>query len=129
MKENLSLIISVLIEIFIGVLGTFFIYFIKQGINYLKSYTYTKQQQNFLDSVQNLIIDCVECTNQTFVDELKKENSFDLDAQRQALQITYERVINLLTPKNIEILSTYTNDIEEWIKTIIESYIKSSKKN
>ena len=73
------------------------------------------------------ITDCVVSTNQTYVDALKAANAFDKEAQKKAFELTYNKIMNVLTEDAKEYLTTIYGDLEIYITTKIESEVKLYK--
>ena len=65
----------------------------------------------YLDMLNITIADCVLATTQTYVEALKKEGKFDLDAQKIAFTRTYENVMAILADEAKEYLQTAIGDL------------------
>lgn len=104
--------------------ATFTVKLLSAKIEQIVSRTKDERKINFLHWVENdVIIKCINTTTQTFVEELKNANSFNKEAQKQALDKTLENILVLLTDADKELLSTYVDDIDTWIETRIEAYM------
>ena len=73
------------------------------------------------------ITECVLATNQTYVEALKKQGAFDIEAQKEAFKLTYEAVMAILTEDAQEYLGEAINDLNAYITTKIESQVVVSK--
>lgn len=93
----------------------------------INKYVKNNNAKNILNSLLTLVKNSVLEIQQTYVDTLKKQGSFDIAAQKIALQKCYDKVIANM-PKEMEnwLISNY-NDIETFIKGLIESQIGSLK--
>lgn len=110
-----QMILWVLGVIFSG-LGAFVTYLINK-------YVKNNNAKNILNSLLTLVKNSVLEIQQTYVDTLKKQGSFDIKAQKIALQKCYDKVIANM-PKEMENwLRNNYNDIETFIKGLIESQI------
>lgn len=69
------------------------------------------------------VTNCVMTTQQTYVDSLKKQGKFDLEAQKQAFQDTYAAVFRLLPQEAYEYLKTITADLDQYIMSMIETRV------
>lgn len=85
----------------------------------------TLQKYNIL--LNETVIDCVNATHQTYVSALKKENAFSEENQKQALQMTYENILIILSNDAKEYLQEAFGDLEVYIKNKIEARVKESK--
>ena len=73
----------------------------------------------------------------TFVDSLKKEGKFDLDAQRAAYEEAENRILelggpNYKVPLNKElrkVIDLIYGDVDIWLSTQIEAEVKRRKNN
>ena len=81
----------------------------------------------YLDMLESTIIDCVKATNQTFVETLKKQGTFNEEAQKEAFVRTYNNVMAILTEDCYEYLTTLTTDIETYIINKIEAEVNFAK--
>ena len=95
-----------------------------------KNEVYTEQLSinNTVKRVENLILDVVTSTTQTFVDELKKHGTFDEEAQREAFEITKNTVMELISEETMNILVTLYQDVDTWINNKIEKAVFDTKK-
>ena len=90
--------------------------------------TKDSKKKEFLAWVENeLIVKCINTTTQTYVESLKASGTFDMQAQKDAMDKTVTSVLSLLTESNSKMLSEYVGDVSTWITTCIENYIKESK--
>ena len=81
-----------------------------------------------LDRVTNMIIAAVETTSNTYVKQLKAENLFDENAQKQAFNMTYETVKKQLTDESTAIIEEIYGDVEIYVTNKIEQLVKELKK-
>ena len=73
------------------------------------------------------IRDCVTATTQTYVESLKKQGKFDMEAQKVAFQKTYDAVLALLTEEAKEYLANIYGDLNAFITTKIEAEVNAQK--
>lgn len=70
---------------------------------------------------------CVSATNQVYVDSLKKAGSFDLEAQKNAFDMTLNAVLKVLGEDAIEYLSCVYGDLNKYLITLIEAEVNAQK--
>ena len=99
----------------------------------------TVKKQEILEDTDNLlygkymamlidtIISCVEATNQTYVDALKKEGKFDKEAQEIALNKTFDAVMAILSEDAKLYLNNAVGDLHAFIMNKIESSVHEAK--
>ena len=81
-----------------------------------------------LDSVVVMVLDVVEATNQTFVDELKKKGEFTEEAATEAFRISKDKALQMLSVEAADIISTVYGDVNVYLDTLIEATVKQLKK-
>ena len=84
--------------------------------------------KNTLDEVIEIIVNVVQATNQTFVDELKKKGEFTNEAAIDAFEISKETAVSMLSYEAIEIITEVYGDVDLYLDTLIESTVKQLKK-
>ena len=75
----------------------------------------------------NTISQCVIATNQTYVEALKKEGKFDLEAQKIAFNKTKTSVLQLLNNEAKVYLTTAIGDLDSYINNTIEAAVNLNK--
>ena len=71
---------------------------------------------------------CVLATNQTYVEALKKQGSFDAEAQKTAFNMTLNAVMEILSDDAKEYLSEAFGDLNSYITSQIEASVNVNKK-
>lgn len=111
----------------LGIGTTYLIILINTKIKELKKQSDNDLEKKYLDMLNNTITDCVLATNQTYVNELKKQGKFDLDAQKIAFQKTYENVMALLTDEAKKYLKEALGDLQTYVNNKIEAEVLLNK--
>lgn len=83
--------------------------------------------QKYLNMLNNTISQCVIATNQTYVETLKKEGKFDLEAQKIAFNKTKTSVLQLLNNEAKVYLTTAIGDLDSYINNTIEAAVNLNK--
>jgi hypothetical protein len=83
--------------------------------------------KKYIEMLDKTIVDCVLATNQTYVEALKKQGSFDEEAQKKAFQLTYDAVMAILTDDAQEYLNEAIKDLNSYITTKIEAQVVVAK--
>ena len=121
-------ILEVVLIPLLGLLTAEFIQFIKIKRTEIIAKTDDATTQKYLNMLGDTVISCVETTNQTYVDALKKAGSFDAEAQKEAFKQTYTAVLDILTDEAKDYLTNVVGDFDAFLKNKIESAVKESKK-
>lgn len=111
----------------LGIGTTYLIVLINIKIKELKKKSDNDLEKKYLDMLNNTITDCVLATNQTYVNELKKQGKFDMDAQKIAFQKTYENVMALLTDEAKKYLAEALGDLQTYVNNKIEAEVLINK--
>ena len=116
-----------LIAVVASVVVAYLLFFIETKRKEISAKTDNELYQKYIDQIASTISAVVARTNQTYVDELKKEGSFDIAAQEKALHETYNAIYDLLTDESKKYLEMITNDIPLYLMTQIEAEVKIQK--
>ena len=111
----------------IGIAGIYLTYFISAKISELKQKSKSETTKKYLDMLDDTIANAVLATTQTYVDSLKAQNKFDLDAQKAAFKQTYDAVMKVLTTDAIKYITESVGDLETYVTNKIESQVKIGK--
>ena len=111
----------------LGVLTVYIVKFIQKKTQELNSKNENELMNKYLTMLSNTIIDCVIATNQTYVESLKKQDKFDLEAQKVAFEMTYNAVINVLSSDAKTYLSNIYGDLNKYITNMIEAEVNKNK--
>lgn len=126
--------LNLLVDIFevciiplLAVLTTYLVKYIQ-----VKSAEITTQSDNVLvDKYTTMLADtisaCVLATNQTYVESLKKQGAFNVEAQKVAFNMTLEAVMNILSDEAKEYLSEAFGDLNSYITSQIEASVNVNK--
>ena len=125
--ELIAQIFEVCIIPLLGVLTAFFVKWVNAKSAELADKASNETQAKYITMLNNTISDCVIATTQTYVDTLKKQGSFDAEAQKAAFTMTYEAVVQLLTDEATAYLQEAVGDLNLYITQKIEAEVKLNK--
>ena len=111
----------------LGVLTTFLILFINKKSQELKAQTDNELYHKYIDMLEQTVVNCVIATNQTYVDSLKKQGKFDLEAQKEAFSRTYNQVMLILADDAKVYLESAVGDLNAYITNMIETQVKLNR--
>lgn len=126
-NELIASIFQVCILPLLGILTTYFIQWVKAKMAEMKANTENLMYQKYIDMLDDTIVNCVAATNQTYVESLKAQNAFDLEAQKEAFRLTSEAVLKILNEEAQEYLSAAVGDLTTYITQKIEAEVKLNK--
>ena len=87
-----------------------------------------EQVQAVLGRVADMIVSVVETTTSTYVKQLKEDNLFNADAQKEAFNKTFEAVKKQLTEESTKIIAETYGDVEIYLTNKIEQLVEELKK-
>ena len=77
--------------------------------------------------LENIVNKAVITTNQTLVNELKKQGKFDKEAMQEAYKRTYESIVASLSQSFFEYIDEETIDVDALLKNMIETSVNWNK--
>ena len=92
-----------------------------------ENYEHTEKLNKYIKMLTDTITKCVIATNQTYVETLKKQGSFDLKAQEVAFQKTLLAVQATLSTEAKEYLTEFYGDLDIYIAQAIEAAVNENK--
>ena len=123
----LSQIFEIVILPLLGIGTAYVIALVRAKIQEMKENKQDVLYHKYLDMLNDTIADCVLATTQTYVEALKKEGKFDLDAQKIAFTRTYENVMAILADEAKEYLQTAIGDLSAYVENMIEAEVNRNK--
>jgi hypothetical protein len=126
-NEIISTLLYAIITGAVGVLTTFATLWIKQKMGIAKEGAKTEEGKKYLGMLEETIVNCVLTTNQTYVSNLKKDNMFDAEAQKNAFKMTYDSVMSVLSTDAMKFLNETYNDVPKLIESMIEAQVNKNK--
>lgn len=112
----------------LGLATTTLVFFVKQKMAESKAKTNSEIADKYLYMLETTIVDCIKATNQTYVSALKDKNAFDGEAQKEALKLTKDAVIAILSEDAKQYLTTFVGDLDAMIQEKIEANIEEVKR-
>ena len=77
--------------------------------------------------LENIVNKAVITTNQTFVNELKKQGKFDKEAMEEAYNKTFNSIVASLSQSFFEYIDKENVDIDTLLKNMIETSVNWNK--
>ena len=123
----LAQIMEVVIIPLLGVLTAYVVKLVNAKINDISAKRNSDIEKKYLEMLNSTITDCVVATTQTYVESLKKQGEFDVEAQKEAFNQTYAAVMNILSEDAKEYLNEAIGDLNLYITQKIEAEVKITK--
>lgn len=100
---------------------------VKEFTGWLKSKTDNALIEKYIDFADEAVSIAVKETTQTYVDSLKKQGTFDAEAQKEAFNRTFATAKGLLTEIAVDAITLVYGDVDKWLKSKIESKVAENK--
>ena len=126
--EMIKDLLYILITAAVPVLTTYLCKFLYAKFTESKVNIDNEKIATTLDSVVSMVLDVVEATNQTFVDELKKNGEFTKETAAEAFKISKDKALTMLSSESADIIVTVYGDVDVYLDTLIEATVKQLKK-
>ena len=125
--EILTLLLEIVIIPLLGALTVYLVTLLKAKTKEITDKIENDKADKYIYMLSDTITKCVIATNQTYVNNLKKENAFTKEAQLKALEMTADAVLAILSDEAKSYLPTIVGDLNTYIFTQIESEVHRLK--
>lgn len=100
---------------------------IPYGFKLIRDKMKNDTQIKYLNKFEQLVKDAVNQVQQTYVENMKAENMFDEEAQKEALAMVKSNVLNMMNDRMQEIVIDAVGDFDEYMRNMIESEVFNIK--
>ena len=118
-------------EILFSAIGTILtgllVWLVSIVTNWINSKIKDKNAAKILTSITTLVTNVVQATYQSYVEALKGTNAWTKEAQKEALNIALTTIKSQLNNEGIRFIEENYGNVEEYIKTLIESILYKLK--
>ena len=111
----------------LGILTAYLVKIINVKIEEISTKRKSEIEKKYLEMLGETISNCVIATTQTYVETLKKNGKFDLEAQKEAFNQTYTAVMNILSEEAKTYLTQVVGDLNLYITQKIEAEVNLNK--
>jgi len=126
-SEFLNIVLKIFVIPLMGVLAANLIAFMKAKTDEWIAKSNSETAAKYIQMARDTVTACVNATNQTFVEVLKKQGKFDKEAQEEAFRRTKDAVLAILTQDAQEYLIQLVGDIDIFLNSLIEAQVNASK--
>lgn len=126
-NEIMNLIETLVLAPLIIAISSFLIALIRQQTSKIEEKIKYEKAKRMLEIAENVVSQAVATVSQTYVDGLKKDGIFDTDAQKEAFEMSKDKIYKLLTTDTLQAVQNNYGNVDEWIVTKIEETINKSK--
>ena len=125
--EILTQLFQIVIFPLLGAVTLYLISLINAKKKELQEKINNEKFKKYLDMLDETITSCVIATTQTYVQSLKEQGKFDAEAQKTALNKTFNAVMAILSEDAKEYLQEGIADLEGYILNKIENDVATTK--
>ena len=125
--ELLTQIMEVVVIPLLGILTAYIVKIVNAKLEEVSASRKNELEKKYIDMLNDTISDCVIATTQTYVESLKKQGSFNVDAQKEAFNQTYNAVMGILSEEAKEYLNEAIGDLNLYITQKIEAEVSINK--
>lgn len=126
-NEVMNLIETLVLAPLIIAISSFLIALIRQQTSKIEEKIKDEKAKRMLEIAENVVSQAVATVSQTYVDGLKKDGIFDTDAQKEAFEMSKDKIYMLLTTDTLQAVQDNYGSVDEWITTKIEETVNKSK--
>lgn len=127
LNELVPMLFQICLFPLLGILTKYVIALINEKIGAITEEKNDVLFTKYMTMLQETVTDCVLATNQTYVDSLKAEGKFDLEAQKIAFQKTYDAVMAILSDDAKQYLISAIGDLDKFVTDKIEAQVVAVK--
>ncbi len=127
LNELVPMLFQICLFPLLGILTKYVIALINEKIGAITEEKNDVLFTKYMTMLQETVTDCVLATNQTYVDSLKAEGKFDLEAQKIAFQKTYDAVMAILSDDAKKYLISAIGDLDKFVTDKIEAQVVAVK--
>lgn len=126
--EFLENLLIAIITASVPILTTYLCSFLKSLYDNNKANIKNERTRFVLGQITDMIVAAVETTTSTYVQQLKADNLFNKEAQKEAFKKTYNTVTKQLTKESMDIITENFGDMETYLTNQIERFVEELKK-
>ena len=126
--EFLMELLKIVIMIVVPVATSVLTYYAQKYFNQLIDENVSNEMEATLTKGFQILMDSVNYVQQTYVDSLKKQDKFTVEAQKEAFELAKKRAIELMNQHTQDAIIHIYGNLDTYIDTMIESIINQNKK-
>lgn len=124
LMELLKIVIMIVVPVATSVLT----YYAQKYFNQLIDENVNDELEATLEKGFQILMDSVNYVQQTYVDSLKNQEKFTVEAQKEAFELAKKRAIELMNQHTQDAIIHIYGNLDTYIDTMIESIINQKKK-
>ena len=127
MNELLTNLLQAIIAVAVPIVSAFGIRFLNERTAHAKEAATSEIAERYIAEAGNVATTAVAVITQTFVEELKKNDTFNGDKQKEAFNKAVGMARSLLTAEAARFLESAYGDVSNYLAAKIEAEVKLQK--
>jgi uncharacterized membrane protein YraQ (UPF0718 family) len=127
MRETLMTALQVVLTFFVSFVAGYIVQFLKTKAEEARSAAEKNFAVRCMGEIADAVATAVQYVAQTYVDELKKSDTFSKDNQTEALNMAIDKALSLLTEDATNYLKEKFDDVAGILATKVEAQVRALK--
>lgn len=127
MNEVISTLLTSIITAVVPILSACVIVYIKTWRDKTIAETDNTKHQQYITEITDAVSAAVTATSQTYVDALKKNGEFTVEAQQEALKKALAACVASISPAAQAFITAIYGDLTEYLLNRIEAEVRNQK--
>lgn len=127
MKDMLFALLQAVIIAAVPVATTYLCKFLATKKEEIVAKTKNETSKTLLSEAFDAVSKAVTCTNQTYVDDLKKSGTFSIENQKEAFQKSYDTAVQIMSQEAKDFIAMAYGSLSNWLTAQIEAQVKNQK--
>lgn len=127
MNTFLLTLLQATITATVPVVGGFICKFVQTTADTAKKKVENEVAKEMIDEATSAVVTAVAKTNQTYVEALKKSDTFTKENQEEALKMAYNTALTVMRSEVKNFIVTTYGSIEKWLMPKIEEQVAAQK--
>lgn len=127
MRELVYEGVQAMLIVVIPIITVFICQLISRGAEWLTAKTGAERFQRIIDEAEKAVTTAVIATSQTYVDALKKANSFSDENQKIAFDLAFAAAKGMMAEETIQVIGAVYGSFEDWMREKIEAAVRTEK--
>lgn len=127
MEQILSDFLTAILAAVIPIVATFIVQLITKLKDKTVAETEDVRKQYYIAEISDAVANAVAATSQTYVDALKKNGSFDKEAQKEAAQMALGACLSSISADAKTFIEAAYGDITRYLTDKIEAEVRKQK--
>lgn len=125
--EMMNTTITIVIIPMLAIITKFITVFIKSKVDELEQRVENEKLINYIKMAEDAVETAVISVNQTFVDEMKKQGTFDQSAMEKSFIMAKNKALSIMGSSAKKMLMSAYSDVDAWLDGKLEFYVNKNK--